>query len=124
MVVNLSIPDDLYAKYVAMNKTNPGKAMVKQLKRFEDVNPATRVVLLFDEPLAELQRLAERSIESPKDVLQLVKKALTVEKDGVEVKFSEAQRARMRQDAKFWSEDPGVYASKKLQSMVDTAFGV
>jgi len=123
MVVNLSIPDELYAQYVEMNKTNPGKAMVKQLKRFADVNPSTRVVILQDESLAELQRLAERSLETPRDILSLVEKALTVEGEGVKVKFTDVQRNRMRQDAKFWNEDPGVYASKKLQNMVDTAFG-
>lgn len=123
MVVNLSIPDELYAQYVEMNKTNPGKAMVKQLKRFADVNPSTRVVILQDEVLAELQRLAERSLETPRDILSLVEKALTVEGEGVKVKFTDVQRNRMRQDAKFWNEDPGVYASKKLQNMVDTAFG-
>jgi len=123
MVVNLSIPDELYALYVGMNKTNPGKAMVKQLQRFGDVNPGTRVVILKDESLAELQRLAERSLETPKDILSLVEKALHIEGEGVQVKFTDVQRNRMRQDAKFWNEDPGVYASKKLQTMVDTAFG-
>lgn len=124
MVVNLSIPDDLYAKYVEMNKTNPGKAMVKQLRRFAEVSPSTRVVLLHGKPLAELQRLAEKSLETPEQILKLVDEALHVEEDGVKVRFTEAQRNRMKQDAKFWSTSPGEYASKKLQNMVDTAFGV
>lgn len=123
MVVNLSIPDDLYAHYVEMNKQNPGKAMVKQLKRFADVKPGSRCIVVFGDELAELTRLAEKSVETPQDLVKLVSKALHVRGEGVSVKFTEAQRNRMRQDAKFWQKDPGVYASEKLQVMVDTAFG-
>jgi hypothetical protein len=123
MVVNLSIPDELYSQYVEMNKTNPGKAMVQQLKRFAQINPGKRVVILTDEPLAELQRLAEKSLETPEDILKIVSESLHVKHEGVEVKFTEAQRNRMRQDARFWSQDPGVYASKKLQALVDATFG-
>jgi len=124
MVVNLSVPDDLYAHYVEMNKQNPGKAMVKQLQRFSEIRPGARAIVISGDELAELQRLAEKSVETPKDIVKLVSQALHVEEEGVKVKFTEQQRNRMRQDAKFWSQDPGVYASKKLQAMVDTAFGV
>lgn len=123
MVVNLSIPDELYAHYVTQNPQNPGKAMVKQLKRFAGVKPGDRAITVFGDDLAELQRVAARSVETPKQVIKLVEDALTCKGEGIEIRLTDGQRGRIRQDAKFWQQDPGVYASKEVQVIVDARFG-
>lgn len=124
MVVNLSIPDELYADYVKMNPQNPGKAMVKHLKRFVEVRPNGKALVIAGDTLAEVQRIAEKSVDKPEQLLELLKKAMEIKGEGVKISFTDTQRARMRQEAQFWQKDPGVYASEKLQIMVNTGFGV
>jgi hypothetical protein len=124
MVLTITLSDDLYSKYVAMNPQNPQKAIQKQLDRFSEVTPGLRAIVITGDTLSELQRAAQKSVETPAEVLKLVKDALTVEKEGVEVQFSDGQRARLRQEAIFWNQDPGKFASDALRTAMSARFGV
>jgi hypothetical protein len=123
MVLSITISDELYAKYVAMNPQNPHKAIQKQLDRFSEVTPGLRAIVLSGDDLSELQRLAQKSVETPKEVVKLVGDALTIQNEGVEVQISEGQRARLRQEASFWGQDPGKYASDALKTAMHARFG-
>lgn len=123
MVLNISIPDEVYAKYVGMNPQNPHKAIQKQLERFAEVTPSSRVVIITGDDLSEIQRAAERSVETPKDVVKLVQEALKVKSEDVEVSLSEGQRNRLRAEAQFWGKSPGEYASAKLKEVMASRFG-
>lgn len=91
MVLNLAISDELYAKYVEMNPQNPHKAIQKQLERFSEVKPSSRAIVVTGDELSEIQRAAEREVVTAKDVLKLVREALKVKSEDVEVALSEGQ---------------------------------
>jgi hypothetical protein len=124
MVVSISIPDDLWEVYVAQNPQNPHRAIVKQLKRFKDVSPADRVVALTGDDLAEVQRISGRQIETVKDLRRLVEDALTLKSDGIKVKITDGQRARIKHEAAFFNRDPEELASEKLEEALHARFGV
>ena len=123
MVLNISVPDEVYAKYVGMNPQNPHKAIQKQLERFQEVTPGSRVIIVTGDDLSEIQRAAERSVETPADVVKLVREALKVKSEDVEVSLSEGQRNRLRAEAQFWGKTPGEYASNALKEAVASRFG-
>jgi hypothetical protein len=123
MVLNLAISDELYAKYVEMNPQNPHKAIQKQLERFQEVKPSSRAIVITGDELSEMQRAAEREVVTSKDVLKLVQEALKVKSEDVEVALSEGQRNRLREEAKFWGQEPGAYASRMLKEAMASRFG-
>lgn len=124
MVINFSIPDEIYQKYVAMNPQNPHKAILKQLDRFQDVRPGDRAIVIAGDDLVSLQRQTQNLVNTPQEVIDLVKNALTVRSEDVNVQLSETQRSRIRQEANFWQKDPGEYASDALKVAVSARFGV
>jgi hypothetical protein len=124
MVLNISVPDEIYAKYVGMNPQNPHKAIQKQLERFSDVRPGDRAIVVTGDDLSEVQRAAQRSVETPKDIVKLIEEALKVKSEDVEVSLTEGQRNRLRAEASFWGKAPGEYASNALKEAMASRFGV
>lgn len=124
MVVTMSIPDELYQHYVQMNPQNPGKALIRQLERFKDVGLEKRVLLLHSGDLAEVQRLAGKTVETPEHLVSLVKDALSINVGDFKVALTEGQRKRLKQNAHFFGKTPEEYGSQQVKEIVAAKFGV
>jgi hypothetical protein len=124
MVVTLSMPDELYQTYVKMNPANPAKGIVKQLERFQDIQQDRRVVFIYGPDLVEMQRLAGRTVESPEQVVALVKDALSINVGDFKVALTEGQRKRLKQNAHFFGRTPEEYGSEQVKEIVAAKFGV
>jgi len=124
MVISLSIPDALWDLYVKHNPTNPHRALVKQLERFKEFSPADRFVMLTGDDLAEVQRVSGRQVENVKDLRRLVEDALTLKTDGIPVKITDGQRARIKHEASFFGREPEDLAAEKLEEALSARFGV
>lgn len=124
MVISLSIPDELHSVYVKHNPQNPHKAIVKQLQRFKEFSPADRFVMLTGDDLAEVQRLSGRQIETVADLRRLIEDALTLNTDGIPVKITDGQRARIKHEASFFGREPEQLAAEKLEEALTARFGV
>ncbi len=124
MVLTLSIPDELYQDYVKINPQNPHKAIVRQLERFKTALPSDRGIWVTGKELSEIQRAAGRQVETPEDIERLVTEALKLNFDGIDLKLTAGQRARLTQDATFWGRNPNDYASEIAKELFANRFGV
>jgi len=123
MVVTLSLSDELYQDYVKINPQNPHKAMVKQLERFKDAKPSDRGIWVTGKELEEIQRAAGRQVETPKEIEELITRALSLKLEDFSVPLSAGQRARLHQDATFWGKTPSQYASEAVKEALANRLG-
>jgi IMP dehydrogenase/GMP reductase len=124
MVVQLSVPDEVYQTYVKYNKTNPHRAMAKQLEKFQTAHPGMRGVYVTGDELAKIQSIADRQVSTPKDLVDIVKSSLTIPVEGIGIELTKGQRERMAQEAQFFSQEPEAYAKQILTEAFRTRFGV
>ena len=117
MLISLSIPDEIYSRYMKHNPQNPTKALIEQLKRFSEISPSERIVILGKGDLAEIQRLAEASIEDAPGVVKFVQKTSQMSVGEVAVELTPTQRELADSRAKFM----GMSLSEWLRPVLQTA---
>lgn len=123
-VISLSIPDELYEVFVKQNPQNPHKAIVRHLDKFKDFHFSDRAIVLTGDELSEVQRAAGKTVETPKELLTLVRDALSIDVDGMKVQLTEGQRARLRHMASFFNQPINEYGAMKVKEALSNQFGV
>ena len=123
-VISISIPDDLYDVFVAQNPQNPHKAIVRHLEKFKEFKFSDRAIVLSGKELEEVQRAAGKTVETPEQLLGLVKDALSIDVDGMKVQLTEGQRSRLRHMASFFQQPVEEYGAAKLREAISAQFGV
>lgn len=122
-VISISIPDELYETFVKQNPQNPSKAIVRHLDKFKSYSFADRAIMLTGEDLAEVQRAAGRTVETPKEVVSLVREALSIKVEGMGVELSEGQRSRLKQMAAFFNQSPEAYGAAQVKEALTAKLG-
>lgn len=123
-VISISIPDDLYEVFVAQNPQNPHKAIVKHLDKFKEYKFSDRAIVLSGKDLEEVQRAAGKTVETPQEVVSLVRDALSIDIEGMKVPLTEGQRTRLRQMASFFDQPVEEYGAMKMKDAIAAQFGV
>lgn len=122
MVVTLALPDELYAKYAGYG-SDPRKAMVAQLTRFQDVSPTDRVILLHGDDRRALEAVLQRKLESVDELIKLVTRMASVSVGDVTLTLSPTQLKRLEGEAKFFKQELPGYVSKRLGEAVRSITG-
>ena len=122
-VRTLSIPDDVDAVYTQHLPANPAKAMSAQLVRFANYGPGDRSLILPIEVIRELERLAQRTFETPQSLLVFLKMLLTVDVEGIEMTLTPGQKARMKQRADFFKRPFNDYAKSEIKQALEGRLG-
>jgi hypothetical protein len=103
-MLSLSIPDELHQVYIKYFPQNPQKGMAKQLERFKDVDPAARAIVFAGEDLKNLQILTGGTVETPNQVIECLRKAISLDIAGVSVALNEGQAKRAASLANFFNK--------------------
>lgn len=123
-VISLSVPDELYEVFVKQNPQNPHKAIVKHLEKFKEFKFSDRAIVLSGSELEEVQRAAGKTIETPQELLTVVRDALSLDVDGMKVTLTEGQRARIKHTATFFGQKPEEFGATKVREALAAQFGV
>lgn len=122
-VISLSIPDELYEVFVKQSPQNPHKAIVKHLDKFKDFKFSDRAIVLSGDELSEVQRAAGKTVETPAELLKLVKEALSIDVEGMKIKLTEGQRTRLQHMATFFNQPVEAYGAEKVRKALAQEFG-
>jgi len=108
--MQISIPDDLYAKYqdAAKQARKPtGALLIQQLDRFVDAPPTRRAIILSGESLEEIDRLlGAGSTLSAEALIQAVKRWAGISIGDIRLHFSPAQLQEIAIRAKKQGKSP------------------
>lgn len=118
MIVNLKLPDELWADYAAMDPKVPQRAIEKQLERFRKNSIADRILPVGDQARRELEKLRGRPIESAEDLISWIRERMTVDLGEVELALSEDQLVRLKTRADFHRQTPAAHLSQLIKSLL------
>ncbi len=117
IIKELKVQDAVYTKYREYNK-DVEAAISQQLLRFQEVKPTSRIIVVAEKERQELELLFDRFLDSGKDLLEQVKRALTMKIEGVELQLSPDQMERIKLMAEFEGKDFKLFLKEKLQDAV------
>lgn len=106
MILNITLPDELFARYADRDPKNPRKAIERALEKFVDVHPDDRLLLVPKNVRQELEKLIGKPIESWDKFLSFFKDALSIKAGEVSVPLTEGQIKRLKTQADFFKKDP------------------
>ena len=123
-LVSLSIPDELYAVYSAMNPEKPiQQALTKQLERFKEFPAHDRALIFPPEVRKALEGIYGGPVEDFEKFLVWVRSMAALKVDGVELVLSEGQRKRLVSEANFYERSYEMHAKQRLQQALESAIG-
>lgn len=97
MIIQIRIPDELYAKYAERNPKKPQEELEKALADGVGLVPGEQRLVFRGEELKELKRLLEHPVSSVGEVLERVKKFKSIAlPEGAGVELDEGQLFRLR----------------------------
>ena len=124
MILNISIPDEVYTAYGEYGYHRPHQAIADQAKRFAHVNPKdARALVMTGKQHDEVEKALGRTVD---DVPQLIKqcKAVTSLKIGeVEITLPEELQKAYAGQAEFQGRDPGEWLRGEVVRLLRTNVG-
>lgn len=126
MIVNLSVPDDVYLAYGEFKSFHrPHMAMQETLKKFQTLDPTdTRAMVLTGEQRNELEKAAGgKAIDDFATLLKVVKGAAVLRLDAVEIPVPADILAFYLGNADFEGREPAEYIRTKLVQMLRLGAG-
>lgn len=123
MILQLRLPDEVWEAYLEHSKTNPQRAMEEQLKRFKDVKPEDRTLLLTRAQRTRLEAAWGRPVEDLDKMVSDVEALISIEADKVKIPLTEGQRKRLSTEAKFYKKEFPVYAKTRISDAIRGAIG-
>lgn len=118
IIKDFKIPDEVYEKYKKYNAKDPEMAMSQQLIRFQEVRPSSRMLLVPEKQRAEFEILFDRYVDSADELLTLLKKAISLKVNGVEVALTPDQLDRLSQMAQFEGKKLDDFTKQKIEEGV------
>ena len=115
MILSITIPDGLYAKYTERNPENPRKEIEKTLEKFQDIPLSDRLLLVPTDVRKELEALTGSPIESWKKFLSFFKDAISIRAAEVNIPLTEGQVKRFAHQAAFFKRDPKEFISDTVK---------
>jgi hypothetical protein len=116
MIVTLTLPDALYAAYLEHSKTNPVRAMMEALKRFQEFKPEDRTVFLTKAQQRRLEGIVKMALDEAgvDKMIDQVEELVSLEADKVKINLSEGFRKRLRSEAQHFRKEYPVYVKEYL----------
>lgn len=115
MIISITLPDALYAKYSTKNPENPRKEIEKTLEKFVDIPLSDRLLLVPKEVRQELEGLIGGPIENWKKFLSFFKDAISVRAGEVNVPLTQGQTQRLAHQAAFFKRDPKDFVEETVK---------
>lgn len=122
-LLSISVPDELHQIYTKYFPQNPQKGMAKQLERFKDVDPSARAVVFAADSLRELQIITGSTIEKPEQLLEFLKKAISLNIAGVSVALNEGQAKRAASLANFFHKSMKEFLTDTVKDALQIKLG-
>lgn len=123
MIINGSCPDADWQDIVAESPTNPLKGLLAKWRRFRDVKPQERILLLKGEQLKRLEADFGKPIENIDEFLVWLEKLKAVYTEDVKVILREGQRKYIQGQADHYKVSFAVKAREIVQSAIDKVLG-
>lgn len=123
MVRTLSIPDEVDAVYVKHDPALPGRAMSRQLARFAAYGPNDRHLVLPPELIAEVEKVAQRTFETPEKLLAWIRSLITVDVEGASLELTPSQRAVLKARSDFFRKPYSEYATDAIKEAIRNGIG-
>lgn len=117
MIVNLSVPDDVYLAYGEFKSFHrPHMAMQETLKKFQTLDPTdTRAMVLSGKERDELEKAAGgKAIDDFPTLLKVVKGAAVLRLNAVEIPIPAEVLAFYLGNAEFLGQEPADYIRRTL----------
>lgn len=97
MIIQIRIPDELYAHYAERNPKRPQEELEKVLHEAKDILPGEQRILFSASQLRALKDLLEHPVSTAEEVLERIKKFKRVAlPEGAEVELDEGQLTRLK----------------------------
>lgn len=122
-ILSISVPDELHQIYTKYFPQNPQKGMAKQLERFKEVDPSARAVVFAADSLRELQTLTGSTIETPGQLIEFLRKALSLDIAGVSVALNEGQAKRAASLANFFHKPMKEFLTDTVKDALQIKLG-
>jgi hypothetical protein len=97
--------------------------MVDQLKKFKDIKPADRALVLTKSQRQRLEAIFQAPIEDMDTFLDKIEALVTIQADKVKLTLSESQQKRLSSEAKFYKQEYPPYASKRIKDILNEKLG-
>jgi hypothetical protein len=123
MIVTVRLKDEVYEKYVAMDRQQPARAVEKQLERFQDVNLASRTLVLSVAERQELEKLLDTTLENGKELITRVRRMVSMDVGGEPVRLTEGQRKRLSDEARHLTKNPSAHATERVTRLLFDGLG-
>ena len=115
MILRITVPDEIYEAYGAINPKNPRKVMEDILVKFAGVDPSRKTIIVTGDLLAEIQKLLGASLDSAAGLFGAVKERLTFQVGDVNVQLTEAQRKKLVTQAKAWNRPVDEFIAEQVR---------
>ena len=115
MILNITLPDEIFARYADRNPANPRKEIEKVLERFVSFDPSDRLLIVPKDVRQELEKLIGGPIEKWEKFLSIFKDALSIRAGEVLVPLTEGQVKRLKGQADFYKRDPLEYTTDMVK---------
>lgn len=123
MLVSLTVPDEVFEKYAKAYPKSARAGMIEQLRRFQDISPTTREVLLHGEPLSRIEKAMGKPVEDPAKFASDIEAAYTINMGDFKITLTPSQRKRLVAESAFYKENAGTYLSRRLGSFLAKVIG-
>lgn len=120
MILEIQIPDETFEKYRAYRPADPEGAISAHLKRFEDVRPHDRIIILDHQTRQSLEKLVGH-IEDAQELVNRVTEALSLKVDGVNVVVDPELLWHIEEQARFEGLDKKDYMLQKIHEGISVA---
>lgn len=115
MILRITVPDEIYEAYGAINPKNPRKVMEQLLVKMAGADPAKKSILMTGDLLSETQKLLGTSVDSAVGLLGAIKDRLTFQVGDVSVELTDAQRKKLVTQAQAWKRDPAEFIAQQVR---------
>ena len=126
MILELTIPDELYEIYKEFDPKDPEKVIVEQLKRHRETSPRGRGLVVPAKQRLELEKFLQKHIETTQELVNSVKTALELSIGDVSVALTPDLLNQIRDRANWNNSNFEEYLVEKapqaLQLVADGAF--
>ncbi len=114
-ILNISMSDELYAKYGDFGAHRPHMAIVDQLKRYSSLSPYdARVMVISGAERDELEKLTGETIDSGKDLIRVFKLISTLKLDELQITLPVEVRKFYQGQAEFQGQNAGQFLGEKI----------
>ncbi len=117
MIVQIRLPDELYAKYAERDPKKPQQEIEKALLEAVELIPGEQRLILRGEELRKVKDLLEHPVSTVGELLEKLTKLKRVGVEGAgEVELTVGQLTRIKEMAPYMSQTPAEYLKDRVKA--------